>query len=405
MHLRDILKYNDLHGIIKYPYAILLKICKRQDWLLLILPGSLDPAVLRLKDMDFKEMDNNIDIENTAQESPGIESENTAQENSGIGFENTCIEGKSNIGLHGQCSTKENSGIEFKNTAQENSRLGLVMEGGAMRGLFTCGVIDEFMENGISFDGAVGTSAGATFGCNIKSGQIGRALRYNKRFCRDKRYASLSSYIRTGNLFNVEFCYHDIPYIYDIWDEQAFCENPMEFYTVSTDIETGKAVYYKCRTGDETDIEWIRASSSMPLLSRIVEIDGRKLLDGGIGDSIAIRFMQKMGYDKNTCILTQPKGYEKKKNRMLPVFKTVYREYPEFIKAVENRHLRYNETLKYIEEQENLGKVFVIRPPEPLGIGRMEKNPDKLQEVYDIGRKTAKEKLERLIDEGFCRKS
>lgn len=288
-------------------------------------------------------------------------------------------------------------------SVQANERLGLVMEGGAMRGLFTCGVIDVFMEQGMEFDGAVGTSAGATFGCNIKSRQIGRALRYNKRFCRDKRYAGLSNLIRTGNLFDAEFCYHDIPYIYDIWDEKTFAENPMEFYTVSTDVETGKPVYYKCGDGGKEDIEWIRASASMPLLSRIVEIGGRKLLDGGIGDSVALKFMQKRGYGRNVVILTQPKGYEKKPNSMLPLFKVIYRRYPEFIKAVANRHIRYNEMVKYIEQQEALGRAFVIRPPEALNIGRMEKNPEKLQSVYDLGRETALKAADRIKELGFCR--
>ncbi len=285
----------------------------------------------------------------------------------------------------------------------ENVRRGLVMEGGAMRGLFTCGVIDAFMENHIDFDGAVGTSAGATFGCNIKSRQIGRALRYNKRFCSDKRYASISSLIKTGDLFSSEFCYHDIPFIYDLWDEKAFMNNPMEFYTVSTDVESGRPVYYKCYKGDENDIKWIQASASMPLLANIMEINGRKLLDGGIGDSIAIKFMQKQGYAKNVVILTQPKGFVKKPNPMMPAIKAKYHKYPEFIKAAENRHIRYNATLKYIEEQEVLGNVYAIRPPKTLDIGKMERDPDELQRVYDIGHETALSCIEDIRKNGFCK--
>lgn len=282
-------------------------------------------------------------------------------------------------------------------------RHGLVMEGGAMRGLFTCGVIDTFMENGIDFDGAVGTSAGATFGCNIKSRQIGRALRYNKRFCSDKRYAGFGSLIKTGDLFNEKFCYHDIPYIYDLWDAEAFKSNPMEFYTVSTDVETGKPVYYRCKNGGEKDIRWIEASASMPLLAHIMEIDGRKLLDGGIGDSIAVRFMQKTGYEKNVVILTQPKGYTKNPNPMMPAIRMKYHKYPDFIRAVENRHLRYNATLKYIEEQEALGLVYAIRPPHKLDIGKLERNPDELQRVYDIGKTVALSCIESIKALGFCR--
>lgn len=286
----------------------------------------------------------------------------------------------------------------------EEVRYGLVLEGGAMRGLFTAGVIDAFMENGISFDGAAATSAGATFGCNIKSHQIGRALRYNKRFCNDKRYASFASLIKTGDLFNSEFCYHDVPFMYDLWDQETFAKDPMEFYAVSTDVETGKPVYYKCETGDERDIKWIQASASMPLLSNIVEINGRKLLDGGIGDSIAIRFMQKMGYDKNVVILTQPKGFVKKPNPMMPLIKLKYRKYPQFVKASAERHIHYNATLRYIEAQEDLGKVIAIRPPKPLDIGKMEKNPDELQRVYDIGKETALGCIDRIKNLGFCKK-
>lgn len=289
------------------------------------------------------------------------------------------------------------------NESGNNNRYGLVMEGGAMRGLFTCGVIDAFMENGIDFDGAVGTSAGATFGCNIKSRQIGRALRYNKRFCNDKRYAGFGSLIRTGNLFNEKFCYHDIPFIYDLWDEKAFQENPMEFYAVSTDVETGKPVYYKLNKGDAADIRWIEASASMPLLAKIVNIDGRRLLDGGIGDSIAVRFMQKTGYNKNIVILTQPRGFVKKPNPMMPAIRAKYHKYPAFIRAAENRHIRYNDTLRYIEEQEALGNVYAVRPPKTLDIGKMERNPDELQRVYDIGHDTALSCIDEIKGLGFCK--
>lgn len=282
-------------------------------------------------------------------------------------------------------------------------KTGLILEGGAMRGMFTAGVLDVFMENGIDFDGAVGTSAGATFGCNIKSRQIGRALRYNKRFCGDKRYGNFSTLLKTGDVFDTEFCYHDIPFVYDIWDQKTFAENPMEFYTVSTDVETGKALYYKCGKGGESDIKWIQASASMPLFANIVEIGGRKLLDGGIADSIAIRFMQKIGYNKNVIILTQPHGFVKKPNLMMPAFKKQYRDYPAFIAACASRHIRYNATLRYIEEQEALGNVYVIRPPHKLDVSKLEKNPDKLQAVYDIGRTVALSSLDSIKALGFCK--
>ena len=186
-------------------------------------------------------------------------------------------------------------------------KTGIVMEGGAMRGMFTCGVLDVLMEEGITFDGAVGVSAGATFGCNLKSGQIGRALRYNKKYCTDKRYHSISSLITTGDIYNVDFCYEKLPYELDKWNLDSFQKNPMEFYCVATDAVTGKPVYYKCEKGDRKDIKWIQASASMPLISRPVKIDGGVYLDGGISDSIPLKFMEKKGYDKILVIETQPK--------------------------------------------------------------------------------------------------
>jgi predicted patatin/cPLA2 family phospholipase len=270
--------------------------------------------------------------------------------------------------------------------------------------MFTCGVIDVFMERGLTFDKAVGVSAGATFGCNFKSRQIGRARRYNKRFCRDRRYASVWSLLTTGDLFNADFCYRELPFKLDPWDSAAFAANPMEFYCVASDVETGRPVYYRFRDGLQEDIDWIRASASMPLLSRIVEIRGRKLLDGGITDSIPIRFMEKLGCGRNVIILTRPRGYCKTQNSLMPLVKLVYGKYPNFVRAMESRHLRYNGTLEYIEEKEAAGEVFVLRPPAELKIGKMEKDPDELERVYQIGRRTAEENIDRLVEQGFCHK-
>ena len=271
---------------------------------------------------------------------------------------------------------------------------GLVMEGGAMRGMFTAGVTDVLMENNIEFDGAVGTSAGAAFGCNYKSKQIGRTIRYNKKYCRDKRFVSVRSLIMTGDLYGRDFSYRLLPDELDPFDYDTFSENPMEFYTVSTNVESGKAEYHKCTDGRYTDLEWIRASASMPLMANIVEIDGKKMLDGGVADSVALKFMESIGYEKNLVILTQPKGYEKKPNRFLPLIKIKYKKYPKFIDAAERRHIVYNEDIRYIEEREKEGRVFVIRPEESLNIGAAEKNPDELERVYQIGRRVAEEKLE-----------
>lgn len=271
---------------------------------------------------------------------------------------------------------------------------GLVLEGGAMRGLFTAGIIDVFMENGIVFDGAAGVSAGAAFGCNYKSNQPRRAIRYNTRFCRDKRYCSVRSLIRTGDMFGADFCYHEIPDKLDLFDFETYRNSPMKFYAVCTDVETGKPVYHSCETMDDTGLEWIRASASMPLAARIVSVDGYNLLDGGISDSIPLKFMERAGYDRNVVILTQPRDYTKGKNKLMPLLKKVYRKYPEFVKAMENRHRMYNSQLKYVRKAEQEGSAYVIAPEEKLPVKRVEHAPDVLREVYRIGRLAGMKHLE-----------
>ena len=275
-------------------------------------------------------------------------------------------------------------------------KTGIIMEGGAMRGMFTAGVIDVLMENNITFDGAIGVSAGAAFGSNLKSGQIGRAIRYNLKYCNDKRYCSLRSLILTGNYYGADFCYHELPDKLDVFDTEAFDNNPMEFYAVCTDVFTGKPVYKKCEKANYELYEWIRASASLPLAARIVEVGGMKLLDGGISDSVPIKFFESIGYDRNVVVLTQPKCYVKKSTSLMSFMRLILRKYPNMVKALENRHNMYNETIKYICEKEEKGEVFVIRPEDFLPIKRTEHTPDKLQAVYDIGREVTLKRLEEL---------
>ena len=275
-------------------------------------------------------------------------------------------------------------------------KYGLVLEGGAMRGLFTAGVIDVLMENDIVLDAAVGVSAGAAFGCNYKSGQIRRAIRYNTRFCRDKRYCSPLSLVKTGDMFGGEFCYHTLPDKLDIFDREAFNASPVDFWVVCTDITTGKAVYHKCGNVSYDELEWIRASASMPVAARIVEVGGHKLLDGGISDSIPLKFMESRGCERNVVVLTQPRDYVKKPAGMKKLIRLKYRKYPELIKAIENRHKMYNGELKYVRAAEEAGTAFVIAPPEALPIGHIEHDPDVMLEVYRIGRRIANESLEGL---------
>ena len=277
-------------------------------------------------------------------------------------------------------------------------KTGLIMEGGAMRGMFTAGVLDVLMENGLVTDGAIGVSAGAVFGCNYKSHQIGRVIRYNTEYCNDKRYASFKNLFKTGNLYSEQFCYHEVPEKLDPFNEAAFAASPMDFFVVCTDVKTGEPIYHKCRKGDAEDVRWMEASASMPLAAKIVKIGHYGLLDGGVADSIPVRFFESIGYKRNLIILTQPKGYTKKKNKFLPAIRAKYFRYPAFVEAVADRHERYNETLSYISMLEQAGKDYVIRPPIPLEIGAMERDPAQLRRVYETGRAVAQIQVEKIQD-------
>ena len=275
-------------------------------------------------------------------------------------------------------------------------KTGLILEGGAMRGLFTAGLMDVLMEAGVAFDGAIGVSAGACFGCNYKSGQIGRVLRYNLRFCADKRYSGLGVLLREGNLFSTPFCYEEVPLRLDPFDYEAYGKSPMEFWVVATDVETGKPVHHRYEGYHDHGLDWIRASASMPLVSQVVQIDGQKLLDGGISDSIPLEFFESIGYDRNVLILTQPKEYRKSPNRLIRLMRLRYPKYPALVDTMARRHLDYNACLDRIAEQEGRGEILVIRPREKLVIGKAEKDPEKLRAVYELGREAGLEALDRV---------
>lgn len=279
---------------------------------------------------------------------------------------------------------------------------GLIMEGGALRALFSAGVIDVMMENGIKYDGLIGVSAGSAFGCNYKSHQPGRVIRYNKKLANDWRYFSMRSWITTGDYFGGEYDYHYMPAHIDKMDTETFSKDPMDFYLVCTDVETGKAVYKKINQFDDTNYdevaEWFRASASMPIVSKIVNINGQKLLDGGIADSIPLKYFQKIGYEKNVVVTTQPADYQKRPNKLIPLFKMIYRHYPAFIKASAERHVMYNKELEYIKEQEKSGNTLVIRPKRILPIGHMTRDTALMEEVYQEGRDAAKERIDELKD-------
>ena len=279
-------------------------------------------------------------------------------------------------------------------------KTGLVLEGGGMRGLFTAGVMDVMMEHGIRFDGIVGVSAGATFGCNYKSHQVGRVLHYNIRFKDDPRYMGLRSLLRTGDLVGAEFSYHTLPNELDVFDCETFNSDPTEFHVVCTDATTGEPVYHRIDKADDEALDWIRASASMPLVSRPVPLDGRLLLDGGISDSIPLRYFQGQGFGRNVVILTQPKGFYKKKTKLMPLFHLFMRRYPAIIEAMGRRHLMYNDELAYLEAQEATGNILLIYPQDTLPIGRTEQDETKMRRIYAMGRAKAESLLPEIT--GFC---
>ena len=274
---------------------------------------------------------------------------------------------------------------------------GLVLEGGAFRGLFTSGIIDVMMAHDVWPDGLIGVSAGAAFGCNYKSRQAGRAIRYNKAYAHDPRYSGIRSLLTTGDYFNAQFAYHTMPRQLDVFDNEAFNANPMQFYAVCTDVETGKAVYKHLEQASDTTYDWIRASASMPLVSRVIDLEGYKLLDGGVADSIPLAYFESIGYDRNVVILTQPEGYLKEHNKLMPLLRLSLRKYPKMIEALDQRHLMYNRQLDYVSEAEREGRCLVIRPKEHLPIGHISHNPDKMQRVYDMGREEGERRIADII--------
>ena len=266
-------------------------------------------------------------------------------------------------------------------------KIGLVLEGGAMRGLYTAGVLDTFLKNNIEVDGIIGVSAGALFGANYFSKQIGRVLRYNKKHCKDKRYISISSFLKTGNIINKEFAFYKITNELDIFDDKTFKKTNKDFYVTITNTKNGKAEYVNIKKSIVDNLEVLRASSAMPFVSKMININGNEYLDGALSDSIPIDKAKDLGFTKIIVILTQPKNYRKKPySKIKKLFiKFKYRKYPKLINCISNWYLNYNNTLEKIIDLENKKEIFVIRPSNPLEIHRLEKDEIKLQKVYDLG--------------------
>ena len=279
----------------------------------------------------------------------------------------------------------------------ETVKTGLVLEGGAMRGLFTAGVIDVMMEHGLEFEGMIGVSAGSNFGCNYKSCQPGRVLRYNLKYAPDPRYMGLRSLLTTGNLVNAEFAYGTVPLQLDIFDTKRFEENPMEFYLVTTDVATAQPVYYRMDRVDHDSLEWLRASASMPAVTRPVRVDdGRLMLDGGISDSIPLAYFRSIGYKRNVVVLTQPRDYFKKPAPAW-LWRLLLPRHRAIANAMARRHEMYNAQRRLVGEGERAADTFVIAPESVLPIGRVSTDRARMTEVYEIGRREAVKAMPALM--------
>ncbi len=276
-------------------------------------------------------------------------------------------------------------------------KVGLVLEGGAMRGMYTAGVLDVFLDNGIKVDGIIGVSAGALFGANYFSRQKGRAIRYSKRFCRNRRYMSIWSYLFTGNIINKNFAFYKVSKELDVFDDLEFQKNNHGYYAVATNVETGEAEYLEIDSCF-SKMESLRATSAMPLVSRMVEIDDKKYLDGGISDSIPVLKCKELGYDKIIVVLTRDINYRKRElsSKVVKSLAKRFKKYPKLIETMIKRPEVYNKKVEKIIELENKGEILVIRPSEPINIKVMERNENNLQKVYDLGVNDCKDSLLKL---------
>lgn len=266
---------------------------------------------------------------------------------------------------------------------------GLILEGGGMKGIYTAGVLEYFLEKDIYFSSCYGVSAGACNMCSYLSKQKGRMYRVSVNYIDQKNYCSPYSLLTTGNLFNADTCYDLIPNYLDPYDYEAFDRYEGTAYAVVTNIRTGKPEYLPLKDMHE-DIKAVQASSSLPLVSRNVKIGDNLYLDGGLSDSIPIRQSIRDGNRKNVIIMTKEEGYVRKPaGPELALIKAKYLRYPKVYELMKERHLSYNSTLQYIEQQKEKGNAFVIRPKDLGGVGRIEKDKEKLDLLYEQGYRDA----------------
>lgn len=280
----------------------------------------------------------------------------------------------------------EPSGVTFPIAYEGHAvtDVNLVLEGGAMRGLFTAGVIDTLADRGLFCKRVIGVSAGALMGYNYVAGQTGRGAYLNLKYCTDWRYLSLRSFATTGNAFGREMSFDFIPNVYDPFPYEAFDNSPMEFIAVSSDLVLGEADYHRF-TDARADLPYLIASSSMPLVSEIVEVDGKKLLDGGPSDSVPIVYSQLTGAKKHIVVCTQDASYQKSANKLMPLVRQRYAEFPYFIDRMANRHFEYNRTYRALARMHEAGEIFLIQPARPVEVSSMEQNQAKLLDLYEQG--------------------
>lgn len=275
-------------------------------------------------------------------------------------------------------------------------KVALILEGGAMRGMYTAGVLDSFLDHDIKVDNIVAVSAGALFGVNYVSKQRGRALNYNTKYIKYPMYMSLKSLLTTGNIVNKEFSYYILPKRLDVFDQEEFAKSDIEYYVTVTNVKSAEAEYIKIDNVFE-QMEYLRASSAMPFLSETIKIDGKEYLDGGIADSIPIEKVLSENFDKIILVQTRDSEYRKKERNNPILNKIIYKKYGQKLGDVLlSRAERYNKTLEKINILEKENKIFVIRPSKEIKIKRLEKDVDRIKEVYTLGFDDSNSIIEKL---------
>lgn len=277
----------------------------------------------------------------------------------------------------------------------QKSKLGLVVEGGGVRAIYAAGVLDVLHDMCLPFSGVIGVSAGAIHGISFVSGQKGRSYHIYTRFCRDPRFFSFKTWLRTGNIVDNDFCYRQIPQELEPFDQKAFEASGMEFWTVSTNLETGKPEYIRMRDCF-AEIDALIASASLPYVSKPVHYRGKLLLDGGCSDRVPLRAFQSMGFDRNVVVLTHPEDH-RVKDRDAALVRLFYRKYPAFCRTFENSPQGYEKTQAYLKAEERKGTVFIIRPKAPIPVSRLSHDPQAIIRAYEMGRRDAREVSKKLV--------